>query len=97
MKMLNREVVRKYFDDLHTLLVDNKIGVGSDPANDKPYRIWNCDETGIKFESRSPWFEHKPKKVIAKTGACNVTARTSPGRDNITLLVCTLNTTNTSK
>lgn len=72
-RMMNREVIGRYFDDLQTLLE----GLG---LEDKPAKIWNCDEIGKNFE-------HEPVKVVAAKGE-SCLSRTSSKSTNITVMAC---------
>ncbi|KAH3876171.1 hypothetical protein DPMN_000038 [Dreissena polymorpha] len=53
-RVMNWEVVGRYFSDLATILE------GLDIA-DKPQRLWNCDELGKSFE-------HDPVRVVGEKG-----------------------------
>ena len=72
-RMMNREVINKYFHDLATLMEELKV-------ESKPWAIWNCDELGKNFE-------HSPARVIAEKGHSCV-SRTSSRSTNITVLAC---------
>ncbi|XP_005106626.1 CENP-B homolog protein 2 [Aplysia californica] len=48
---------------------------------EKPKKIWNCDETGLKFLPDC-------SRVLQQKGARNVIARCSPSKESVTTLVC---------
>lgn len=72
-RMMNRQVVGKYFDTLGNIL--SSLGL-----HDHPQYVWNCDETSKNFE-------HQPVRVIARRGA-NVVGKTSSKSSNITIMAC---------
>lgn len=74
LKMMTREVVDRYFNDLEQCLNTLQL-------HDKPSQIWNCDETGLQFSPNAA-------KVIAPKGVRSLVARCSPSKDSITTLVC---------
>lgn len=74
LKMMTREVVDKYFDDLEECITKLQL-------QDKPQQIWNCDETGLQFSPNAA-------KVIAPKGVRSLVARCSPSKEIITTLVC---------
>ncbi|XP_060577256.1 uncharacterized protein LOC132734512 [Ruditapes philippinarum] len=53
-RMMNREVIGKYFVDLGRIIHDLNL-------TDKPSQIWNCDEMAKNFE-------HEPVRVVAAKG-----------------------------
>jgi len=71
--MMNKEVISRYFAVLQTMLEGLEI-------EDKPSRIWNCDEMGKIFE-------HEPVKVVAAKGE-SCLSRTSSKFTNITIMAC---------
>jgi hypothetical protein len=73
-RMMNPVVVQKYFDDLETIIEDLNL-------QDQPQCIWDCDETGRRFE-------HNPVRVIADKWARNVVSKTSNSRSNGTIMAC---------
>ena len=72
--MLNPQVVHIYFNYLKALMTRLRL-------HDKPNNIRNGDETGKQFE-------HQHVRVLAKKGSKSVVGRVSPGRTNITIMVC---------
>lgn len=72
-RMMNREVIGRYFKDLETIVEGLNIA-------SKPHVIWNCDEMGKIFE-------HSPVQVIAEKGQ-NCLGRTSSKSTNITIMAC---------
>ncbi|MES9881787.1 MAG: helix-turn-helix domain-containing protein [Sedimenticola sp.] len=73
-RMMNREVLNKYFDDLGRVVEELNI-------KDKPKNIWNCDEMGKSFE-------HDPVRIVTEKGERNCLARTSSRSTNITVMAC---------
>ena len=72
--MLNPQVVHIYFNYLNALMTRLSL-------HDKPNNIRNGDETGKQFE-------HQTVRVLAEKGSKSVVGRASPGRTNITIMVC---------
>ncbi|KAL8593095.1 hypothetical protein ACOMHN_018021 [Nucella lapillus] len=70
MRMMNREVVAKYFTELGELM---------SKLNLKPHHIWNCDETGLQFQ-------HRPSKIMAAKGARMVSARAANDKQSLTIM-----------
>ena len=68
---LNKEAVKRYFDNLEILLIEHHF---------ETHQIYNCDETGITTV-------HKPAKVIAPTGKHCVTSSMTSGEKGITTTV----------
>ncbi|XP_033739537.1 uncharacterized protein LOC117326861 [Pecten maximus] len=73
-KMMNPTVIHNFFKDLAKIV--SELGIAA-----KPERVWNCDETGKKFQ-------HRPINVVARKGARVVSSRTSDSRENVTILAC---------
>ncbi|GBP72390.1 hypothetical protein EVAR_88346_1 [Eumeta japonica] len=74
-KGLCRAEVAKFFDLLITVLTDNDL-------LDKPYRIFNMDESGVQLNN-------KPGKVLAKKGTRAVKSVTSGEKgETITVIAC---------
>ncbi|MES9884670.1 MAG: helix-turn-helix domain-containing protein [Sedimenticola sp.] len=73
-RMLNGEVVSKYFEDLNAIIQDLNL-------TQRPACIWNCDESGVNFE-------HSPVKVVAQKGDRNVVSKTTSKSSNITVMAC---------
>ena len=73
-RMLNPEVTRKYFADLHKTLDELSL-------TKSPEKIWNIDETNVSLT-------HKPSKVLAECGQRNVPGRVGNCRDGVTVLAC---------
>ena len=73
-RALNGPITTSYFDYLCSLLDELNL-------KEQPARIWNADETGLRFE-------HDPVKVITEKGIKNVVGKTSEDRTNITILAC---------
>lgn len=71
-RMMNREVVSKYFSALDQLVTDLQL-------HDKPECIWNCDEKGFQFE-------HSPVSVCARKGSRSLPGRISNSRESISVL-----------
>lgn len=72
---LNRDEVRKFFDLLTSVLIENDL-------INKPSNIFNMDEMGIQMIN-------KPGKVVAKKGLKDVHVLTSKERgENITVIGC---------
>ena len=74
---LNKEAVKRYFDNLEILLIEHHF---------EPHQIYKCDETGITTV-------HKPAKVIAPTGKHCVSSMTSCEKRNTTTVLCACNAT----
>ena len=72
-RMMNKEVISKYFDDLGTLIEGLNL-------EEKKHLIWNCDEMGKNFE-------HDPVKVVAAKGE-NCVTRTTAKSANMTIMAC---------
>ena len=72
-RMMNREVIFKYFNDLGTLIEGLNL-------EEKRHLIWNCDEMGKNFE-------HNPVKVVAAKGKSCV-SRTTAKSANLTIMAC---------
>jgi len=73
-RMMNPEVVSKYYTDLATR-------VDTLDMSDKPQYIWNFDESGKNFE-------HDPVRDITAKGATSVVGKTSSKSNNITVMAC---------
>jgi len=73
-RMMNPEVVSKYYTDLATR-------VDTLDMSDKPQYIWNFDESGKNFE-------HDPVRVITAKGTTSVVGKTSSKSNNITVMAC---------
>ena len=71
----DREVLDRYFNMLEDCLQSNGI-------LDKPARIFNCDETGVPLNPKSP-------KVIDKVGSKNPSYLSSGCKSQITVMACT--------
>ena len=71
----NNECIEKYFDLLEDTLKCNKIF-------NNPSRIFNCDETSVPLSPQG-------MKVVAKTGARNVSSVTADTKSQVTVLACT--------
>ena len=72
-RMMNREVIFKYFNDLGTLIEGLNL-------EEKRHLIWNCDEMGKNFE-------HNPVKVVAAKGESCVSITTAKSA-NLTIMAC---------
>lgn len=72
--MLSCCVVEKYFEDLSGIIVNLDF-------QEKPEKIWNCDETGQQFQ-------HTPVIVIARRSRKSVVGSTGNDRSNITIMAC---------
>ncbi|XP_045169801.2 uncharacterized protein LOC123532438 [Mercenaria mercenaria] len=72
-RMMNREVIGRYFNDLGTIIEELNL-------LDKPQNVWNCDEMGKSFE-------HDPVRVVSQKGV-NCVTRTSSRSTNITVMAC---------
>lgn len=71
---VNPTQIGKYFVDLHHILHNFNL-------HDRPYAIWNMDESSMPFE-------HKPTKVLARKGSKDVPGRASNTRCNNTIIAC---------
>ena len=69
-RMLNEEIIGKYFDDLSKLITS---------LNLEPHQLWNVDETGFNFE-------HSPVKAVAERGQRNVVNKVTRRSNNITVM-----------
>ena len=74
---LNKEAVKRYFDNLEILLIEHHF---------EPHQIYNCDETGITTV-------HKPTKVIAPTRKHCVSSMASGEKGITTTVLCACNAT----
>ena len=73
-RMMNREVINKYFNDLRTIVDGLNI-------QDKPHLTWNCDEMGKNFE-------HDPVWIVAEKGVKICLSKTSSKSNNMTIMAC---------
>ena len=71
---VSQDKIDEYFKLLQSTLDDNNL-------TDKPYSIYNVDESGMPFEHRQP-------KRIAPTGAKKVYGRSSGNKAQITIVAC---------
>jgi hypothetical protein len=74
-KAMDIDSINRYFDVLEHTLKENGI-------YNKPTLIYNCDESGIPLNP-------KGLKVVAKTGAKNISAISGNSKGQITVLACT--------
>ena len=73
-RMLNKNVMEKYFHDLGDLL--DQLGLA-----EAPDCIWNANETGFQMLQ-------KPVRMVARKGEKFVPAWTSASRESVSVLVC---------
>lgn len=73
-RMLNPEVLGKYFDALFSIITEGSYG-------EHPERVWNCDETGFNME-------HDPVRVYAEKGDRSVVSKVSTKSSNLTVMAC---------
>ena len=68
------EIISNYFDMYEKVVVDYDI-------IDKPIQIFNIDETGLPID-------HRPPKIICKTGSKNPACITSGNKTQVTIVAC---------
>lgn len=73
-RMLNLEVLGKYFDELGKIITEGNFG-------QYPERLWNCDETSFHME-------HTPVRVYAEKGDKSIVSKVSARSSNITVMAC---------